>query len=1569
LNSVTVIDVNHDGVDEFIVVANDSDVVLVGSDGRAQWQTPFQAGDKVRQLTTVNVDGNEHEAREIAFTTGDQLVLLSDQGSEIWRTHLANAPAALGSVQQAGEGLEEIIVALESGILQSFDSNGTLIWQYEFTDPPAEEALPKIAVADLDRDGVDEIVFSYFASDGFSKLALIKANGERLWERSNSGLVSALAVAEFDSAGPMEIAVGTSLERVYLYTAEGERRWPFRSPNKPITSLTMVQLEQGPSLVVGTSVGTVIAYDKLGRRFWSSHYYDSPDRPVIAATAAKGAQQSSNPVALAAIFGNVSESGQPGDVLLLDRAGRRLEPSYPASDAAGLTRLVDINRDGKSELLLAGFATLELLAPGIGSSQYSEAWDYRLNAAPQSALVADIDLDGEQELLVGTNDGKLHSLRNNGTLFWLADLGGPVSHLAIADSADAALPSIVAVYNKPTPPENSIEGFEGWLEVLRPNGRTIWNVRLPSTVSSLLVADVDSDGLQEIVVGTTDGQVIVLSSSGEEIWRSELNESVDRLVVTNTLRGTEIVAGTAANRIYRLNDEGTASVRTAEYPQKIAGLEQIPADENLAPVLFVAVEDGTIRGLSSRGIQSWQVSLLGLPTHTLTTGDSLFVGTSKERLLNLDLAGTILWRASQLGRITSLYWGDLDGDTRPDIAVGTGNGEVQLLSEDGKETWGRLNLASELFLVSAIGRPPGLQMELVAVTDNGVVQLFRPRANRPPLLINPQTDVSQGGYSIAVSVLDLENDPVRVSLEIFDPESGSWVDLGEKSAIRGNDTLFWPVDPPQDATEISYRLEYDDGTHVGQLEPLPGPAPLLPDPLLSNVLIAIVTLLFAGVGASVYVIQRRSPEAQMRRFHQRVLQNPDATLELLESEYVRTGGSPDFLLNLASRARRERNHILASVADGLFLLSARPESALPIINNALNEVTKMEPRWRGLDDWQLTYSTGQALLTAPSITELSLLWPQLQQYLLIRKEGGRESRAMEGLLPVLTTLRDGERVHLADDRMVYLNEAIGLLRQLQHHAGQWQVQIENALAQAMIDRWFGQISAEVEELQGRAQLVITLLTKNLVPEKTTVVAVDINNVGRAPAEDVVISLEAAPTYKIVSAAQVVPILSPGRRRQVDFIIEPQVNNQFRTVFTITYNDRHGKDKRTAFADMVHLLPPVREFEPIMNPYSPGMPLRRNSGVFFGREDLFEFVGQNSKGLSQQNVLILVGQRRTGKTSALLRLDRHLPDRILPIYIDCQSLGVIPGMPALLHDLAWTIADSLAGRGIELVVPEAATWVEDPGGRFQRQFMSDVFAALPAETTILLIFDEFEAFENLVSDAILPPTLYTYLRHLMQHGERLSFIFAGTHRLEEMGTDYWSVLFNTALYWQVGFLKSEAAERLVRDPVAPHITYDDLAVEKILRVTAGHPYFLQLVCYSLINRANQRRSGYITISDVNAALEEMLRLGEVHFAYLWQRSSHTEKALLAAAARISDLETPFRPADLVQYLAEYSIYLDPADIMAGLSRLVEREIIREVTRKGTPFYELQIGLVGLWVAQNKSLIRLYESRDEVNLTTF
>ena len=174
----------------------------------------------------------------------------------------------------------------------------------------------------------------------------------------------------------------------------------------------------------------------------------------------------------------------------------------------------------------------------------------------------------------------------------------------------------------------------------------------------------------------------------------------------------------------------------------------------------------------------------------------------------------------------------------------------------------------------------------------------------------------------------------------------------------------------------------------------------------------------------------------------------------------------------------------------------------------------------------------------------------------------------------------------------------------------------------------------------------------------------------------------------------------------------------------------------------------------------------------------------------------------GQNISPLRLDTYLPDNLLPVYIDCQSRHCLRH-GSLFTDIAWLIADTLEARGLALTVPEMETIAHNPAHWFQREFIPEVVALLPDNMTIVLAFDEFEALESLVNDGILPATFFTYLRHLMQHGTGLSFIFAGTHRLEEMTSDYWSVLFNIALYKEVLYLSRAAAAVDCRTSRAAH----------------------------------------------------------------------------------------------------------------------------------------------------------------------
>jgi hypothetical protein len=1610
LHHVLASDINHDSIMEFLVVDENGKIDLISSTGLLEWSYATQ--QPVLAIETVNIDGSGDPEREIVVGTGTRLILLSAAGEELWQTILTASPRtlterenedqemddslpiefgaslrSLSPFDREGDGLEEILVLLETGELQLYSHSGVLIWRHVDSSSPSSDAEPQMVVSDLDRDGQVEVAVGLFdPRRRFSQLSLISDDGIALWEPalSISGRITSVALVSFPGRSDLIVAVGNNLGQVTAYDSKRQRLWQ-RTLNKPITDMGAAHLSNGPGLVVATDVGGVIAFDESGRRVWSRYLAPNADRKIVAISTASFAPTRSEPSVSVVLASTLGED-EPADVVLLAANGRPLE-TISAADTTGLTRLIDINADDNSELLTARFAQVELIGLGLGVSEAAKSWDYNLLNQAGAVLVVDLDQDGSDELIIGTEDGRIHSLDSSSSIRWLHVPGGTITHLAAVVGAADDLPLIVAVRNEESPGTGEDTQPVAWLELRQANGRQLWELPFEGEISALEVGQLDGRGWQEIVIGLSDGSVLTFSASGDLLNQATITGGVEHLLIHEGVgdRPAELIAA-SANQLFRVSDTHSLH-RIATYMHTITGiLDAGHVGVENSRLLLVLVGDGSIRGtLTDPGIQDpqWVLNVGGVPTAALVSqhlsDDQINEGTSNSFLVSTDTGSliqfslennipAISWKMEGTEEATSVYWSDLDGDGLQELALGDENGIVsvhKVRSTGEPEAMAAIDLASSVLALAPVRRANDQKSDLLAVTENGLVQLFRAQENWPPLLTTPGVDVTQNQYSIVVAVQDVENDPVNVRLDLLDQSSDEWISQGEKRLAGGNGTLFWVVESlPVPGQGVTYRFHYDDGLHQGYLSPPMGPA--APPAGLMGSLTPGTIVLVGAVGLFLVLIllrQSQLPAPRARRFYRRLSQDRPSTLVLLESKYTHTDGSPDFLLHLANQARRQDDFLVADLADGLFLIADRPATGVSIVLRALQSASRLEPAWQELDRWQMTYKIVEAMLEAPTAMELSLIRPQLVQLLGMTDETEIWSPVLDALLPILTNLRDSERVELAEDRIVYLNEAAVLLERLREGLSEFSIRIERTLVANIVKRWSGLVSAEIEDLYGRAELLVELKTKRLAPVGRTAVVLEVRNSGRAAAENLMAEIEDDPSFTVHSSPEIIRLLPPGRARQIEFIIQPNVSDRFRLEATVTFDDRNRRDRRVSFGDMIHLLPPVRSFKPIGNPYLPGTPLRSNSVVFYGRRELFDFIADNAGDLSQRNVLIMVGERRTGKTSVLLRLDQHLPEHLLPVYIDCQSLGVIPGMPALLHDLAWYVADALANRGIGIDVPEPDQWQSDPTGRFEREFLPSVRAQISEGTTLLLVFDEFEAFENLVDDGILPATLFPYLRHLMQHSDGLSFVFVGTRRLEEMSADYWSVLFNIALYRKIGYLSDASATQLICEPVRPNLIYDDLALDKILRVTTGHPYFLQLVCYTLVKRANARRTAYATVSDVNAAIDEMLSLGEVHFAYLWQRSSYTERALLMAMAHLMDRDTPFHAADLIQFLKPYEIFITPAQVMTGLNRLVERDILREVTEGATSQYELRIGLVGLWIARYKSLSMLVTGNGE------
>jgi len=524
---------------------------------------------------------------------------------------------------------------------------------------------------------------------------------------------------------------------------------------------------------------------------------------------------------------------------------------------------------------------------------------------------------------------------------------------------------------------------------------------------------------------------------------------------------------------------------------------------------------------------------------------------------------------------------------------------------------------------------------------------------------------------------------------------------------------------------------------------------------------------------------------------------------------------------------------------------------------------------------------------------------------------------------------------------------------------------ERLILLQVLSGWRTAVTNAMEELSREpVRLALWLRSNQALPLGEVVVALFLKNAGPGTAYRVVVRLQPTGDYRVIQGEEDLGSIPAGGVREIEFTVRPKTRGALRLRFEVSYNDQERKGKTDEFADLLYLEESLAPFVEIANPYTPGLPLRPGSPTFVGRDDIFKFIRQNAATLARRAILVLVGERRTGKTSILQQLPGHLDDpRYIPVYVDGNGLGIDPGIGNFYLSLAEDITDALQREGMAIERITLNDLGDSPQHYFERHFLSRV-RELADGRTLLLTIDEFEELGARVRSGALPEAVFPALRHLMQHGEQLAFIFAGTHKIEDMIGSYWSVLFNVATYRRVSFLSREAALALISAPVEPFgMRYDDLALEEILRLTAGHPFFTQLLCNILVNQCNDEERNYVTIQGVRRALDELLEAGQAHLTYIWQTSELDACLCLAALADLRPRMDQPTAAAIANRLGDFQVTLDLGQITQTMESLKARQIVCELV--GNPVtYDFTAQLYRHWLLRYKSLSKVVEETSHV-----
>ena len=381
----------------------------------------------------------------------------------------------------------------------------------------------------------------------------------------------------------------------------------------------------------------------------------------------------------------------------------------------------------------------------------------------------------------------------------------------------------------------------------------------------------------------------------------------------------------------------------------------------------------------------------------------------------------------------------------------------------------------------------------------------------------------------------------------------------------------------------------------------------------------------------------------------------------------------------------------------------------------------------------------------------------------------------------------------------------------------------------------------------------------------------------------------------------------------------------------------------------------QEFETISNPYIVGNPIR-SKDMFFGRKSDFEFIriklGTEEAGL----VIVFAGARRSGKTSILFQiLEGELGERIVPVLLDMQAMAV-NDEAEFFEKMASEIDEAFVRERLE---PPVADFHEGNPIRAFEGYVSQAMETL-AGRGLLLLFDEYELIESKIDDGSLRPDIITFFASLLEAHPRLSFIFTGSRHLEQRNVAYWRVLIGKSLYRHISFLSERDALRLITEPVADRVIYPRGIPERIIRLTAGQPFYTQVVCQNMMDRLNEMERNRVRQEDLDAVAEELADNPLPQMIYFWDGLEQDQKGALSLLGEVLENSDHYASAQaLIDFAQEQNLELELelSDLERALDDLFVNEVLeRERAGEGKYEYRFRVDLFRLWVRQAHSVWR-------------
>ncbi|MFH1311848.1 MAG: PEGA domain-containing protein [Candidatus Eisenbacteria bacterium] len=384
------------------------------------------------------------------------------------------------------------------------------------------------------------------------------------------------------------------------------------------------------------------------------------------------------------------------------------------------------------------------------------------------------------------------------------------------------------------------------------------------------------------------------------------------------------------------------------------------------------------------------------------------------------------------------------------------------------------------------------------------------------------------------------------------------------------------------------------------------------------------------------------------------------------------------------------------------------------------------------------------------------------------------------------------------------------------------------------------------------------------------------------------------------------------------------------------------------------------FQPIANPYIVGNPIR-DPGMFFGREDDFAYVKRKFFGGKEGGIIVLCGARRSGKTSILFQiLGGRLGGDFLPVLTDMQSM-MINNDRDFLTKVAREIVTAVGHCDITLESTQPQ-WDDNPFAAFENLVLK--INRHVGGKKLILMFDEYELFETHIDSGVISTHILNLLANLVEH-KKVFVVMTGSDNLEARNKPYWDVFLSKALHQRISFLSHGDTLRLVLKPVEGRVHYGDDIPDSIFKLTAGQPFYTQVLCQSLVDHLNENRKNDVDSADVRRVVDEIIENPLPQMIFSWNALEDLEKLGLSVIAEMrKERPGPVSAKDIIGYAKRENIgyRIDVNELSKCLENLFHHDVL--IKNGDGDTYQFKMDMWRLWVTRMHSIWQVIDEMERI-----